>query len=118
MYRRMEEAISIPLVVATLSCNYPNPDWGQAYKAIDGNTSGVWEDGSVAHTCHDEGDKWLKIELNPGYSNYFITNIRIYDRTGYRARLVNTQVQILNAAGGIIASKTITDADMGDNPQA
>eukprot|EP00984_Skeletonema_dohrnii_P035400 scaffold35103_cov328-Skeletonema_dohrnii-CCMP3373.AAC.1 len=118
IYRRMQEAMSLPLVDAKLSCvyNYLSDDAdGDALKAIDGNTNGDWAANSVAHSCDIKADKWLKIDLSPAYYNYFISNIRIYNRVDCcQTRLVNTDVQILNADGDVIASKEITD--LGSNP--
>eukprot|EP00984_Skeletonema_dohrnii_P010885 scaffold4280_cov78-Skeletonema_dohrnii-CCMP3373.AAC.1 len=119
MYRRMQEAIELPLVGATQSCSYP-VEFGQAMpagdasKAIDGDTNGHWFGGSVAHTCTDPGDKWLEIDLDPDY-NYIISKIRIHNRVNCcQSRLLNTYVQILNAENDVIASKKITD--VGDTP--
>eukprot|EP00984_Skeletonema_dohrnii_P031050 scaffold23084_cov153-Skeletonema_dohrnii-CCMP3373.AAC.5 len=120
MYRRMqEEQESIPLVGASLSCAYEEEEEGQASKAIDGNTNGEWGGGSVANSCESPaGSKWLEIDLDPDYSNYFISNIRIYNRAAEcvycQTRLVNTHVWILNAENDVIASKEITD--LGSNP--
>ena len=46
-------------------------------RAVDGNTNGVWTNGSVTHTT-TENNPWLKIDLE---SKYDITKIIIYNRT-------------------------------------
>ncbi|MFK7926246.1 MAG: lamin tail domain-containing protein [Bacteroidia bacterium] len=50
---------------------------GLASRAVDGNTSGVWNNGSVAHTAN-EYQPWWQVDLG---SPANITDIHLYNRT-------------------------------------
>jgi hypothetical protein len=49
---------------------------GTSAAAVDGNTNGVWDAGSVTHT--DEQSPWWQVDLG---ATYDIARIRIYNRT-------------------------------------
>ena len=49
---------------------------GTAAAALDGNTNGVWDAGSVSHT--DEHSPWWQVDLGGSFD---IARIRIYNRT-------------------------------------
>jgi len=51
---------------------------GFASKAVDGNTSGAWNDGSMTHTCHLlDNDPWWEVDLE---ETYVISSIVVYNR--------------------------------------
>lgn len=49
---------------------------GEAYRAVDGNTDGVWANGSVAHT-NIESQAWWQVDLG---SVRAIQNIKVWNR--------------------------------------
>jgi len=51
---------------------------GFAERAIDGNTSGVWADGSITHTQKDE-NAWWQVDLE---DNYEIDSVKIFNNLG------------------------------------
>jgi co-chaperonin GroES (HSP10) len=53
---------------------------GQPSKAVDGNTSGNWANGSVTHTVGRQGENnpWWEVDLD---KNYVITRVEIWNRT-------------------------------------
>jgi putative heme-binding domain-containing protein len=68
---------------------------GDAAKAIDGNTSGSYSDGSQTHTEENVGDPWWEVDLG---SQVPIESITIYNRTdGYLGRrLDGFKVRVLD----------------------
>jgi hypothetical protein len=50
---------------------------GRAELAVDGNTSGKWSDGSVAHTSDDKSP-WWQVDLG---ADHHIGGVRIWNRT-------------------------------------
>ncbi|HEX5733817.1 MAG TPA: galactose oxidase-like domain-containing protein [Blastocatellia bacterium] len=50
---------------------------GSPSRAVDGNTSGVWGNGSVTHTDFNS-QAWLQIDLG---ANYWIEQVRVWNRT-------------------------------------
>jgi alpha-L-fucosidase 2 len=79
---------------------------GEASRAIDGNTSGAWGQGSVTHTLGGIGD-WWQVELN---DNYDITAINIYNRSDSccSERLSDYTVSILDTADNVLWTNTQT----------
>jgi YD repeat-containing protein len=79
-----------------------DPGWGgPASKAVDGNTSGNWPDGSVTHTNY-EGQPWWQVDLGSMQS---IQTVRVWNRTDCCGeRLSNFTVYLLNDTGGVVAS--------------
>jgi len=76
---------------ATLSSTYPG---GNASKAIDGNTSGAWSGGSVAHSQATTNTEWLTVDLG---ESQFIDEVRIWNRTDCCTdRLSNAYVMVSN----------------------
>ena len=82
-------------------------DGGPA-RAVDGNTNGNWGGNSVQHTC-GEDNPWWKVELAPG--DYVIKGVEVYNRWDdcCRDRNTNSDVQILDASGNVIASQSIAN---------
>lgn len=79
---------------------------GEASRAIDGNTSGSWSDGSVTHTESESG-AWWQVDL--GAEN-IIGEIVIYNRTDDCCidRLTNFTVTIINSTGTTTFSESYT----------
>jgi uncharacterized protein (TIGR02145 family) len=48
-------------------------------RAVDGNTSGIWDNGSVTHTYNDE-NAWWEVDLGGIYN---ISTIELWNRTDY-----------------------------------
>ncbi|WP_406683279.1 carbohydrate-binding protein [Seonamhaeicola sp. MEBiC1930] len=85
---------------ATQSTNRPSD--GFAPNAIDGNTSGVWNQGSVTHTSANaslDPEPWWQVDLG---ANYNIETIKVFNRTDCcSARLNNFTVEVIDAEGSI-----------------
>merc|ERR1712194_158434 len=76
---------------------------GAASRAIDGNTAGNWNQGSVMHTCNN-ANPWWKVDLGRGETQ--ITHVVVTSRTDCcNDRLRNTDLEILNASGTVVASR-------------
>jgi hypothetical protein len=68
--------------------------YGEAYKAIDGNTDGNYFDWSVTHTSYESGAWWQVVLRN----SYNIKQVVIWNRTDCCSeRLSNFYVSILDA---------------------
>ncbi|WP_299184327.1 discoidin domain-containing protein [uncultured Aquimarina sp.] len=69
-------------------------DEHNASKAVDGNTDGMFSNGSVTHT-HCGTNDWWRVDLG---DNYNIQDIKVWNRTDAccSARLSNYDVKILN----------------------
>jgi hypothetical protein len=66
-------------------------DKGYSFVAVDGNTNGKWEAGSVAHTVQESGP-WWKVDLE---GTYEIEEIIIYNRQDCcAARLQGVLVEV------------------------
>ena len=63
---------------------------GEAGRAVDGNTSGIFADGSVTHTA-EEPDAWLEVDLGTSQP---IGSVRIWNRTELSHRLTPFRVII------------------------
>ena len=81
---------------------------GDASRAIDQNTNGLYANGSVTHT-KTENDAWWMVTLD---STYELSNITVYNRTDVRhiERLSNFTIEVLNSNDQIVYTKTITSA--------
>lgn len=88
---------------------------GVASRAIDGNTDGIWRRGSVQHTCN-EPNAWWKVILDPGLS-HTINSVIIWNRSDSccRDRIDNSEVQILDSSGEVIASQEVELRTEGTN---
>lgn len=78
---------------ASQSSNYSS-NAGQASKAVDGNTSGIWSRKSVTHTKGGQGEKnpWWKVDLGKVYE---ISQVKIWNRTDCcKNRLDNIRIRI------------------------
>ena len=67
---------------------------GEASRAIDGNTSGSYNDGGQTHTAEDETNPWWEVDLKKEYT---IESITIYNRTddGLGKRLNGFTLKVL-----------------------
>jgi len=75
---------------------------GDPSRAVDGNTSGQWGDGSVTHTNGD-ASPWWQVDLGSAHT---LERITIYNRTDCCSnRLNNFDVEYLDAAGQVIATE-------------
>ena len=72
---------------------------GISSKAVDGNTSGEWSNGSVTHTSNSY-QPWWTVNLA---NNYSIGDVIIYNRTNCcTSRLSDFNVDVLNSNGSIV----------------
>ena len=80
---------------------------GSANRAIDGNTSGVWGQGSVTHTA-SSSRPWWQVRLG---DNYEIGQIVVWNRTNCSCvdRLSDFEVLVYNEAGSQVYQTTITN---------
>jgi hypothetical protein len=84
---------------------------GLPERAIDGNTDGDFNNGSVSHTengVHDSGTlKWWQVDLQADYN---IETVTIFNRTGsnYGERLNNFTVEIKDANDNITFTQLYT----------
>jgi hypothetical protein len=85
-------------VASQSSTNYE----GIASRAIDGNTNGVWDAGSVTHTTV-EAQPWWELDLGDSYA---IDELVIWGRTddGYQDRLSNYDVILLDSGSNTVWS--------------
>ncbi|MEL7144799.1 MAG: discoidin domain-containing protein [Bacteroidota bacterium] len=80
---------------------------GVASKAIDGNTSGIWSEGSVTHTTAGIG-QWWQVDLG---STKSIGEIKISNRTDCCTfRLNDITVSVRNSSGVELWSQNITSS--------
>src|SRR5262249_46905356 len=79
-----------------------DPGWGgPASKAVDGNTDGVWADGSVTHTNFD-AQAWWQVDLG---STQAVQHVDVWNRTDCcGARLSNFNVLLLDSTQTVVAS--------------
>jgi uncharacterized protein YjdB len=78
---------------------------GVPSRAIDGNTSGIWADGSITHTL-EESNPWWEVDLD---KEYYIGSINIYNRSGKtKTRLSNFTVLVYSADSVLVYSETFT----------
>ena len=100
-------ARSNPNAIATQSstCNH-----GRAHLAIDGNTSGVWNEGSVSTTCANQDDPWWMVEMpnNNAYETNVIASVVVYNH-GVQ-HMVDCHVQVLDGDMNILASQPVNDS--------
>ncbi|WP_317197644.1 carbohydrate-binding protein [Neotamlana laminarinivorans] len=80
---------------------------GVASRAIDGNTSGVWNQNSVTHSATNEYQSWWQVRLA---NDTNIEEIVIWNRTNCcMDRLSNFDVFVYNVAGNQVYKTTITE---------
>ncbi|MGL1890334.1 MAG: discoidin domain-containing protein [Spirochaetaceae bacterium] len=74
---------------------------GEASRAVDGNTDGLWSSGSVTHTEATGSGSWWQVDLE---QNYSIGDIIIWNRTDtkYMSRLTDYTILVLDAVGDVI----------------
>ncbi|MDO5968341.1 putative glycoside hydrolase [Flavivirga aquimarina] len=79
---------------------------GEASRAIDGNTNGLFGNGSVTHTSSENG-AWWQVDLGNSYN---IGEITVFNRTDANAiaRLSNFTIDVLDKDGIIVDSTTYT----------
>lgn len=77
---------------------------GAASRAVDGNTSGVWNQGSVTHTSNSS-QPWWKVDLG---STKSIGDVVVWNRTNCCAtRLDNFYIEVLNSSGSVVSSQYV-----------
>ncbi len=78
---------------------------GVSSRAVDGNTSGNWNNRSITHT-NNTYRPWWQVRLG---QNYTIGSIKIWNRTNCCSnRLSNFDVFVYNSAGNQVYKTTIT----------
>lgn len=79
---------------------------GEASFAIDGNTNGNFNNGSVTHTDVEAQGTWWMVTLDDSYT---IGKITVYNRTGSsEERLGNFTIEVLDANEQVVFAQTIT----------
>lgn len=74
-----------------------------AGRAVDGNPSGNWRDGSVTHTALDQPDPWWEADLGRETA---VDAVRIFNRTDARPeRLKGFVLRLLDAEREILATR-------------
>jgi len=81
---------------------------GLPEKAIDGNTDGDFNNGSVSHTDTIDADKWWQVDLGEDKK---IDDITIFNRTQgtYGERLNNYTVSVIDSEHNIVFSQFFED---------
>ncbi len=81
---------------------------GEAYRAINDNTNGIWGNGSVTLTQSEE-NPWWKLDLN---TEDAIGIINIYNRTDEccKSLLSNFTVSVIDSEGKVTFTQTCTSA--------
>ncbi|KJQ52801.1 galactose-binding domain-containing protein [Microbacterium sp. SA39] len=88
---------------ATQSSTYTGGDGtGPASRAVDGNTDGVFVNGSVSHT-NTESNPWWQVDLGASVP---INQIEIWNRAEAADRLAGYKVEVLNASNVVVWSST------------
>lgn len=79
---------------------------GPANLAIDGNTSGEFQKGSVTHNAVPDPDPWWSVDLG---GEFPIDRVVVHNRTdnGTQQRLAGAVVELLNEKGQVIWQKTV-----------
>jgi len=82
---------------------------GNAERAVDGNTNGYWNGGSVTHTCKGTNRYWI-VDLE---DDAVISEIKIYNRldTCCKNNLDHFTLEIIDADGEIVDSKYFSTKD-------
>jgi len=84
---------------------------GEAGLAIDGNTDGVWDNGSVMHTgVYQPGEHWWMVDLG---AEHTITSVKVYNRYEYPERINGMVVKVLDKSNTNVDVQTI----VGEDPQ-
>ncbi|MDO7171623.1 carbohydrate-binding protein [Mariniflexile sp. AS56] len=100
------EPINLAITHGTATQSTDRPSDGFAPNAIDGNTNGVWNNGSVSHTggnATSDPAPWWKVDLG---NNYKIETINVFNRTDCCSdRLNNFTVEVLDANGSVTFSQ-------------
>lgn len=77
---------------------------GSAARAVDGNSDGNYNAGSVTHTNSD-ANPWWQVDLG---QNYFVVSVDVWNRTDCCAdRLNGAKVQLLDDAGAVLLEKSL-----------
>ncbi|MEO0472106.1 MAG: polysaccharide lyase family 7 protein [Bacteroidota bacterium] len=81
---------------------------GVSSRAVDGNTNGNWNVGSITHTDPAFSNGWWEVDLGASYP---IGNIVVWNRTNCCSfRLGNFTVVVKNSGGSNVWSQTVTSA--------
>jgi hypothetical protein len=78
-----------------------------AGRAVDGNCSGNWREGSVTHTALDQADPWWETDLGQAVG---VDAVRIYNRTDAEPhRLKGFVLRLLDERREAVATRQATD---------
>ena len=81
---------------------------GEAARAIDGNTSGDYENNSVTHTAEGDAKPFWEVDLGLEQP---IDKVVLWNRTGgVEQRLVGATLEVLDAARKTVFSRKITES--------
>jgi len=83
---------------------------GESKRAVDGNTSGRWESGSITHTAESTPDQSWEVNLK---KNREIEKITIWNRDGFEKRLNNAEIMIIDKNRKCVWSGVIRSAGKG-----
>lgn len=83
-----------------------DPGWGgPASKAVDGNTSGNWLDGSVTHTNYDN-QAWWQVDLG---ATQWVQSVELWNRTDCcPERLLNFNVILLDSSQSVVSTVNVS----------
>lgn len=78
-----------------------------ASRAIDGNTNGNFNAGSVTHTNPDANAYW-QVDLG---QKFFVVSVDVFNRTDCcNTRLANAKVQLIGDGGAVVMEKALTSS--------
>ncbi|MBC8372201.1 MAG: hypothetical protein H8E53_01295, partial [Planctomycetes bacterium] len=83
---------------------------GPSSRAVDGNASGDWSDGSITHTVGDVTDPAWEVDLGKSAA---IEKVSIWNRDGYESRLHGSRVMILDAKRKVVWSADLAKPGKG-----
>jgi hypothetical protein len=73
-----------------------------AKRAVDGNVSGKWGDGSIMHTMNGASE-WWEVDIS---DDAVIERIALWPRTGLQERLASAKVQLMDAQRKVVWEQT------------
>ena len=76
------------------TCQNSEAHGGSAARAVDGNTSGNWKDGSITHTREKVAEPAWEVDLG---GDFVVEKIVLWNRDGYESRLNGVNVFLLDS---------------------
>ena len=85
---------------------------GDASRAVDGNTSGVWSQRSITHTTEEAENPAWEVDLGKELA---IEKISLWNRDGYISRLDNATIRLLKSDRSVVWGTKSGAAKRGEN---